>query len=205
MDAYDLLGHCDRDHKLNLDSFRDTVRDGLQKLMKKLHQAFAKLECRKEMENWRDKPHEMLRNLIGCAAQCPFCGEQCDMLDELHSMEFVKHMTVIHRPACIRGYTHDMQMEAGNCPYLVGTIKTFSNVCTGQNPCPFKDYQLCYPDWFISPDYTSHDSLYWQSFVARYKDNLARYYGCRPPLVPSSWLNITKEELKKHLQRLYHL
>ena len=201
--AADLLKGYDKEHELNLDNFRDTVRDGLHRLMQKLHQTFENISCEVEMKFWSNQPHEILKDLIGCTAQCPFCGEQCDIAHE-HDSE-VKHRTAIHRPACIRGYTHDRQMEADYCPCLVVTDKRFSSARTGQNPYPYKDYQMFYPDWSIPPDCTSQDSLYWKLFVARYKDNLARYYGGRPPQVPSSWLNITKEEWKKQLQRVYYI
>ena len=104
-----------------------------------------------------NQPHEILKDLIGCTAQCPFCGEQCDYGDigiEHGIRSDVKHRTTIHRPACIRGYTHHMQMEADSCPYLVVTDKRFSNARTGQNPYPYKDYQMFYPDWSIPSDCT---------------------------------------------------
>ena len=211
--AADLLEGYDSKHELNLDNFRDTVKAGLRKLMDKLNKTFENIVCRKEMVNWRDKPHEILKDLVGCTEQCPFCKEQCDIGTVHDVTSETKHRTAIHRPDCIAGYkyTADSRMEADFCPDLVTSDKKFKNAKTSQNSHPYKNYQSIYPDWSIPTDATSHDCLYWMWFVARYKDELAKYYECddsgriKPPEVPNQWLQITKEALKKHLQKVYHL
>ena len=130
----------------------------------------------------------------------------------MHDASETKHRTAIHRPDCVAGYryTKDRQMMAEFCPDLVASDITFKNSKTGHNSHPYKDYQSIYPDWSIPTDATSQDCLYWMSFVARYKDKLARYYedgegSVIPPEVPSQWLKITKEALKKHLRSVYHV
>ena len=201
----DLMEGYSSRRKLNLDSFSERVRNGLQDLMQNLHQTFENIECKTEMENWRDKPHEILKDLIGCTEQCPFCGEQCDIGNE-HGSE-TKHRTGMHRPSNLASWRRvDTQvMVVDFCPALVSSSATFQCKKTDDQPHPYKDYQAIYPDWTIPGDVTSQDSKYWMWFVAKYNNEIATYYHAKPPSVPTEWLNVTKEELKKHLEGVYHL
>ena len=81
--ATDLLTDYDslRLQDLNLENFKTQIRNGLSELKQKLQASFNDIKCESEMANWKDKPHDLLRKLIGCTAQCPFCGEQCDLID----------------------------------------------------------------------------------------------------------------------------
>ncbi len=82
----DLLSCYDPTQPIIIDdeSFKLKIRDRLEELRKILHATYDKIWCEEEMENWKVKPHELLNSLIGCTEQCPFCGEQCDMLDPHH-------------------------------------------------------------------------------------------------------------------------
>ncbi len=74
----DLLSGYDSTQPLDLDNFKLKIRDGLETLKKILHVSYDNIRCEEEMVNWKVKPHELLKSLIGCTAQCPFCVEQCD-------------------------------------------------------------------------------------------------------------------------------
>ncbi len=71
---------CDHDPSFTLDSnnFQKIVRNDLQKLKDTLSRSFKECKATSEMKYWAIKPDEMFKDLIGCTAQCPFCGEQCD-------------------------------------------------------------------------------------------------------------------------------
>ena len=201
----DLLEGYNSKYELNLDFFSQRVRDGLHKLMQNLHQTFENIDCKTEMENWRDKPHEILKDLIGCTAQCPFCGEQCDIGHE-HGSE-AKHRTAIHRPSNLASWrnTKTQVMVVDFCPVLVSSDRTFKCQKTNDQPIPYKDYQSIYTDWAIPADVTSQDSLFWKWFVATYNEDITRYYDAKAPSIPAEWLDFTQEALKKHLEGVYHL
>ena len=132
-----------------------------------LHKEFETVKCKKEVENWRDKPHEIMKDLIGCTAQCPFCGEQCDIGNE-HDSE-IKHRTAIHRPSNLASWRNSKTqvMVVDFCPALVSSKGTFKCQKTNDQPHPYKDYQTIYPDWAIPADVTSQDSLYWKWFCSQ--------------------------------------
>ena len=201
----DLLEGYNPKNVQNLESFSDKVKAGLCRLTESLHKEFETVKCKKEVENWRDKPHEIMKDLIGCTAQCPFCGEQCDIGNE-HDSE-IKHRTAIHRPSNLASWRNSKTqvMVVDFCPALVSSKGTFKCQKTNDQPHPYKDYQTIYPDWAIPADVTSQDSLYWKWFVAKYNDDIARHYNAKPPSIPSQWLGVTKETLKKHLDDVHHL
>ena len=100
-----LLAGLDTFNEINLDNFKLQIRTALQELQKNLHTLFGDIKCAKDMSQWKDKPHELLKDLIGCTAQCPFCREQCDLLDPEHYTKDgdQKHRTEVHRPVCLGG------------------------------------------------------------------------------------------------------
>ena len=202
-----LNASSDAPSELNLDNFKRQIHSGLEDLKKKLHTSLNKIEYEKEMVNWKDKPHELLRNLIGCTEQCPFCKEQCDWLDPNHIDDDQKHYIAVHRPEYLGGYRWSKTnvLTTDFCPALVAGDITFRNAATKQESHPFKDYQSIYPNWSIPPDLTSEGSLYWKRFVGKYKEELGRKFSAKPPKVPPQWHDIKWEEVEEHLNSIYHL
>lgn len=193
--ADNLLSDSDTKLKPHLEE----IRKGLTKLKKKICASFDSISCEKEMVNWRNKPHELLRKSIGCTEQCPFCGEQCDMLDSKHVANGRKHMTAIHRPSCLATYRWS---NTDFCPALVASNVTFRNDKTNEKSHPIKGYQSIYPDWSIPPDPTAEDSLYWRS---NYMDAIAEKFDAKPPPTPQEWRDIKWAEVKRDLERMYRL
>ena len=202
-----LNASSDAPSELNLDNFKRQIRSGLEDLKKKLHTSLNTIECEKEMVHWKDKPHELLRNLIGCTEQCPFCKEQCDWLDPNHIHDEQKHHIAVHRPECLGGYrwTKTNVLTTDFCPANVAGDINFRNAATNQKFHPYKDYQLIYPDWSIPPDLTSEGSLYWKRFIGKYREHLGRKFSAKPPEVPPQWHDIKWEEVEENLKSIYHL
>ena len=64
---------------MNLSNFKQRIKEELQELKKTFEEMFSKITSKSI--DWKDKPHELLNSLVGCTAQCPFCGEQCDLME----------------------------------------------------------------------------------------------------------------------------
>ena len=201
-----LLTGFDPLKKINVDNFKLQIRNGLQTLKKNLHSLYAKTHCESGcFSDWKDKPQELLSNLIGCTEQCPFCGEQCDLLDPNHYKDNKqKHRTGVHRPACLAGWRdrETQVMESDFCTSLVSDKRDFLDVKTG-NYHPFKQYDSIFSEWSIPPDPSSETCLYWKWFVGKYSEELAVTYGAKPVDIPIAWLNIKWPEVVKSFEYAY--
>ena len=195
------------DHEsINLENVKNQIRKRLTKSIKNLHASLDKIKCEYEMETWTDKPHNFLKDLVGCTEQCPFCGEQCDLLGADHTST-VKHHTAVHRSGCLIGYRFiDTQvMPTEFCPANIASTTLFKNKDTEQRLVNYSDYQKIYPKWTITPDITSKSSLYWKLFVGRYKNQIAKRFNAEPPVVPEGWSEYKWEEVEANLIKLYNL
>lgn len=206
LNASDILGDYDFDsiQKLSLENVKYQIKQGLANSKKNLHASFDTIQCQNEMENWKDKPHELLKKLVGCTEQCPFCGEQCDLQDADHS---VNHRIAVHRSGCLAGYKNvdTNVMDTEFCPAEISGQANFRNKHTDQNWVKFNEFQKIYPKWTITPDVTSGDSLYWMLFIGKYKDEIAKRFGAKPPKVPKHWSTIPWDEVEANLKKLYNL
>ena len=195
--------------ELNLNNFKDQIKAGLQKLQKKLDTSFAHIKYETEVAHWQDKPHELRsRKVIGCTAQCPFCGEQCDILHADHSG--TKHRVGVHRSNCLAGYRDENsgKLVTGFCPTYVAGNMLFSNKDTNYVYRPYKDYQSIngeYSNWSIPPDKPSDDSSYWKMFIATHNDALASRHNAKPADIPSDWRSIQWPEVEQNLKKVYNL
>ena len=189
---------------VQLENVKIQIRKGLANSKKNLHASFGNIKCENEMENWNDKPHVFLKELVGCTEQCPFCGEQCDFQGAEHD---VNHRTAVHRSGCLGGYrdlhTHIMNTEF--CQANISSELKFRNEDTNEKWVEYSKYQTIYAKWTITPDVTSENSLYWMSFIGRYKDQIAKRFDAQPPLVPASWSKIRWVEIEANLKKLYNL
>ena len=198
-----LLTGFDTLDETHLDSFKHQIRYGLDKLKRLIHTFCENLTCTKDISNWKDKPHDLLSDLIGCTEQCPFCGEQCDLLDPSHFTEGnQKHRAGVHRPSCLVGWrlVESKKMASDFCTSLVASQSaTFQSQKTQRQPHHYNKYASVYPEWSIPTDSTAEASLYWKWFVARYSRNLAETYDAKPPEVPRGWHNIQWPEVSQSL------
>ena len=187
--------------ELNLNNVRSLIK----KKLPNLHGIFDGIEYKSEMENWEVKPHEFLmKELVGCTEQCPFCDEQCDLRDPDHE---VNHRVAVHRSCCLAGFkdfkTKIMHTEFCTAKILLTT--KFRNECTNHEWVDYNKYQRIFPKWSITPDITSEDSLYWMLFIGRYKDQIAEKFNAKSPIVPESWSEICWEEVEENLKNCYRL
>ena len=202
MKPADLLSGYESLNELNFKKFKLQVTASLQSLEDELLASFDNIKCEQEMAHWKDKPHTLLRKLIGCTEQCPFCGEQCSCEDPDHSS---KHFTLVHRPTCLTGVSNRMTnvMMTGSCPSFVAGCeeeKYFVDRRTNRILCSFKDYQSTFPKWSIPPDPAPKVSLYWNYFMARYKNEIAKRFGAKTPIVPISWSRVGQNQVMQSLQ-----
>ena len=187
--------------ELNLNNVRSLIK----KKLPNLYGMFDGIEYKSEIENWEVKPHEFLmKELVGCTEQCPFCGEQCDLRDPDHE---VNHRVAVHRSCCLAGFkdfkTKIMHTEF--CTAKISLTTKFRNESTNHEWVDYNKYQRIFPKWTISPDITSEDSLYWMLFIGRYKDQIAEKFNAKLPIVPESWSEICWEEVEENLKNSYRL
>ena len=204
LEADELLTGYESLDELNLENLKCQIENGLTELKDRLHSSFDGVQGESEMNHWKDKPHVLLESLIGCTEQCPFCGEQCDLLASDHVKAGPRHSVEIHRSNCLQGcrYFETGILAIGFCPgYISGKedVKKFRNADTNYEWHAYKDYQSKYPKWSISSDATSENSLYWMNFVGRYMKDLAGEFKAKPAKVPDSWSKLTWEEVRKSL------
>ncbi len=194
--------------ELNLDNFKNNIKAGLKKLLEKLEASFDHIKYETEMVRWQDKPHELLsKDLVGCTAECPFCGEQCDRQLSDHS---TKHKVDVHRSTCLIGYHYEdtHKMVTHFCPTQVSDESAmFKDRETNFSSHYFKDYGSiqAYSNWSILPDAPCEDSKYWKKFINTYNRDLAEKYGVKPADIPRDWPGITRSEVEKNLNKVYHL
>ena len=201
----DILRSGDSSHQLDLDSFKLKIKEHLRELKKVLHSSYDEIECKTEMMYWKEKPHELLQDLIGCTKQCLFCQEQCDLLDPNHLKSGVKHSVSIHRMHCVNGwYDRKTQiLSSALCPSRVASNLTFCRA--GKNFHPYRNYEQIYPDWSIPPDVRDHNCLYWKMFVAKHADSLAKKYYKKTPNVEDDWKKIEWHEVEANLKEVYNI
>ena len=182
-----LLTDDENIQQLNLENFKQQIYSGLQDLKQKLHASLDGIKCENEMDKWKDKLYDLFRDLVGCTAQCPFCGEQCDMINPEHNVSMFKHYTSIHRPICLKGtWSNGTSLES--CSTMIARERWRSH-----------------PDWYIVPDYSVECSLYWKYFISRYNNAIAMRFVTKQATVPHAWSRITWQEIKYDLEREYNL
>ena len=200
LDSKELLSDYDTLQKLNLSTFKQRIKEELQELKKKFEEQFSKITYK--TIDWRDNPHELLNSLVGCTAQCPFCGEQCDLLEHDNGHD---HRTEVHRMDCLAGFKDkDTRVMTTNvCPALVDGKGSFRKP-DGESH-PYRKYKTVHNTWSILPDVTSKSCSYWKWFVGTYKDQLAEEYDALPAKTPPQWSQIKWSGIKEDLESAYNV
>ncbi len=200
---------CDYDPSLKLDAFnfQKIVSDHFQDLREKVFDSFRDCKAESEMKDWDVQPDNMFAYLIGCTAQCPFCGEQCDRIN--HTPDETKHYAEVHQQHII-GERMDKRTQViypNVCNMLVASDGHLfkHDQHYDQQYVRFKDYQDAYPDWYIPPDKTTKSTLYWKWFICKYETQLLQYYSLKSIKYPIAWKYIDKEAVEKDLQSVYNL
>ena len=206
--ARDLVAEhkVDNVKNLNLKDFKSSINAGLHNLSETLKASFDNIKCETAMKKWKDKPQDLLKELIGCTEQCPFCGEQCDLLE--HDEKNEKHMTLVHRSACLAGLYDEKSNELAVefCPANVDSECKFKSEETAGQWHAFKDYHEIYPHWYIEPDRSAAKSKYWQRFVGQYIQSLAETFKAKVPRdIPQEWKRMEWQEIEVSLKNAYKI
>ena len=200
-----LVAGYDSIEDLNLDNLKDNVIQQIKHFEVRFKNVIVSLKCQDAMKDWSHQPRDLLKNLIGCTAACPFCGEQCDILDEDHLKNKQLHRTEIHRSTCLAGWrvkkTQIMMTEF--CPLLVASNRSFYDKEGKLHP--YKQYKDVFPNWSIEPKTTAKNALYWIRFIQKYNDELALNYTAKPAYIPDHWDILTEEDVVTNLKKLYSL
>ena len=102
----------------------------------RLQASFVGIKCETEMANWEDKPHVLLGDLVGCTEQCPFCKEQCDLIQP-NSTQSRSTSTFLSCRTANKVLCYPVEIG--------GTGQFLSPIDNKYHP--YKDYQYFYPNW----------------------------------------------------------
>ena len=192
--------------------FAGEVVKSLEELCNGLSHKFSQI---KYVKSSTISAHEdILQEIAGCIAQCPFCKAQCEHSNPEHStkrMYFkytkeVKHNTQ-HRPECLGNarWKIDNTMVMDICTSSVASDYNFSNSDTNEQPHPYRKYKEKYPDWNIPPDNSLESSLFWKWFVGHYPTAIEKYFGRAKTKIPDEWQELEWRKVKQWLTKEYNL
>ena len=184
--------------------FTEEIIKGLHKMQVLLLDNFQSSPL-SQMDSWSKRPYDILCDaMLGCCEQCPFCGEQCELTTPNHDCQ---HSVELHRPQCLGGRTWipTGEMILETCSSSVASKINFQNAATGYKSHPYRQYQMFYPHWIITPDSSLQASSYWKWFVAKYSEEIAKHFNIKKTEIPDTWKCLTWEKVKADLKTLYRL
>uniref|UniRef100_A0A8C5QW23 VLIG-type G domain-containing protein n=1 Tax=Leptobrachium leishanense TaxID=445787 RepID=A0A8C5QW23_9ANUR len=146
---------------------------------------------------------ELLKKVIGCGKQCPFCKVPC----EAGGADHKEHSASIHRPQGLGTYRNSETevLWSSICSTDVVSNNTFANSDTGLKYYPYKEYRTFYPNWSIQPDASIESSDYWKSVFVRFNNKFAEEYEAKPAALPYDWNKITKEQALRSLEKVFNV
>ena len=149
------------------------------KVMRKIKEPNSKFS---NISTWNRSPQSLLcEHLYGCCAQCPFCGEQCELTDADHVSSGKDHYVKIHRPQCLKKckFVHTELPVFDVCVALIEskTVYRFRNADTNKQWVAYKDYKTVYKDWYISNESPKETLKYWQWFVNKFISDITKWVG----------------------------
>ena len=147
-----------------------------------------------------------------CNTQCPFCCEQCDIInsDHLHQKEPKLHYVQVHRPQCVGRilWYGTKKLVLDVCSSLVDSkcyLVLLKKDPTGKMRIPYKDYQQEYPEWDIPGETIADPPMYWMWFVSRFYKDLVAWSGAVETDIPLSWKAISKSKAVDSLAQTYRV
>ncbi|XP_075175734.1 up-regulator of cell proliferation-like [Anomaloglossus baeobatrachus] len=146
---------------------------------------------------------ELLKKVIGCGHQCPFCKVPC----EAGGADHTEHFASIHIPQGLGTYRsiHDEKLVLDICTTAVVSEAEFGNPDTGGKYHPYKEYRKYYPKWCIQPDPSIESSDYWKFIFAQYNKEFAVEFHAKPADLPSVWRKITREQAVLSLKKIFNV
>lgn len=146
---------------------------------------------------------ELLKKVIGCGKQCPFCKVPCENTGGDHQ----EHSASLHRPQGLGRYRweKDETLVTDICSTSVVSKARFRNSDTEGKFHPYKDYRKYYPGWAIQPDANLKSSDYWKYIFVLFNDRFAGRYSAKPAELPKDWEKITEEQAHASLQESFKI
>ena len=145
-----------------------------------------------------------------CTAHCPFCYEQCDIINSGHldQQEPKLHYVQVHRPQCVGrvNWYRTKKLVLDVCSSLVDSknnLVLLDKDPTGNTQIPYKDYQQEYPEWNIPGETIADPPMYWMWFVSRFYKDLVTWSGAVETEIPQSWRAISKSKAVDSLAQTY--
>ena len=161
-----------------------------------------------DIAKWTTSPHIILcSSLIGCTAQCPFCGEQCEITDPNHVACDKDHFTNIHRPSCLGKYKwkESRKLVLDLCTVKIQSSRSFKNPDTKDEWVLYKDYRTIYEYWYISNHSPTEAPKYWQWFISHYYEDIIQWLEAEEtPLDDLNWKAVTQEMAVASLAEVYN-
>ena len=160
-----------------------------------------------DITKWNTSPHILLCDqLIGCTEQCPFCKEQCELVDPNHVAFGKDHYIEIHRPLCLgkRTWQTSKELVIDLCTSLVESPTAVFN--TDNKEVTFKDYKTVYKDWCIANENPIEAPKYWQWFINQYNTEIRKWAGASSvPVSHLKWRGVTKDIAIASLSKVYKI
>jgi len=190
------------------DFFSESLTEKLKSLEKEVMEKIKNPRSKfSRITSWNKPPQSFLcEHLFGCCAQCPFCGEQCELTDADHASTGKDHYVNIHRPQCLGKYTwiKSKKLIFDMCTFSVESDYQFRNSDTNYQWIPYKEYRSIYKGWCISNESPKEAPKYWQWFVNKYIDDIIEWVGSAPTAVNHlGWGGVSEKDALASLSKVY--
>ncbi|XP_073491813.1 interferon-induced very large GTPase 1-like [Aquarana catesbeiana] len=188
--------------KANVGEFSSYIKSLLKEETKSILSDVQAIKIECILEAVTPKPQEeLLKKVIGCRKQCPFCKAPCEDGGKNHQ----KHSAFLHRPEGLGRLKMDETntLATGICTTSVSSSDKFKNPDTEWKFHEYKKYKEIYPDWEIRPFTYIWATDYWKFIFVKFNEKFAKEYECEPAVLPEYWKKITKEEALYSLKMVY--
>ncbi|KAG9352724.1 hypothetical protein JZ751_021138, partial [Albula glossodonta] len=178
----------------NIKDFVDAILVGVNEIEKAMEDEIARWDVEQTISELPTKPtDELVKSLLNCRKQCPFCHVPCERAGLNHS----DHFSEYHIPDGLSGYINILQVLSTEiCTISVTSAEKFKNEDTDYKYVSYKNYKSVndyYKSWQIQADSSYKASSYWKYVFHRFNRDFAQRYGVKPAEIPEGW-NITKEQ-----------
>ena len=204
----------------NVSSNLDSISNFKNNLIKELKSKHSSETMFEKIHNKRSAICKRAASLLydsvintKCTTQCPFCSEQCDIINSDHLQHDPPklHHVQVHRPQCVnRGTWYETnKLVLDVCNNLVDSKSCYLVLLnkdpTGNTRIPYKDYQKEHPEWDIPGESISDPPMYWMWFVAYFYKDLVTWSKAVETDIPETWKTITKSKAIDSLAQTYGL
>uniref|UniRef100_A0A8C5QBI4 VLIG-type G domain-containing protein n=1 Tax=Leptobrachium leishanense TaxID=445787 RepID=A0A8C5QBI4_9ANUR len=202
--SWNLVDMVILENNAEVSQFSGDIQIFLPETEKKILSELNRLDIESILSEVTVKPEdELLKKVIGCGKQCPFCKVPCEAGGSGHT----EHFASIHRPQGLGRYhsSHTKHLCSDICSTDVVSNRTFQNADTDWKSHPYKEYRTFYPDWAIQPDPSIEASDYWKYVFMKFNDQFAEEWKVKPAELPEEWSKITKEQALRSLKDAYNI